>query len=143
MYKTKAEIWYNKACRHKQLTPNYISIKINGSIKLVFIIRRNHTIYWLWVHLGTLFSVSLVTAHSVTTMVKTGEHKGFRRSACGQLAYFFTTCSTVLLEKLSRFSASQEILRILRNPEVHYRIHLLMSLVAEFKILILAFAWRN
>jgi hypothetical protein len=42
-----------------------------------------------------------------------------------------------------RFSASQEILRILRNPEVHYRIHLLTSLVIEFKILILAFAWRN
>jgi hypothetical protein len=28
--KTKAAIWYNKTCRHKQLTPNYISIKING-----------------------------------------------------------------------------------------------------------------
>jgi len=42
-----------------------------------------------------------------------------------------------------RFSASQEIIRILRNPEVHYRIHLLISLVAEFKILILAYAWRN
>jgi hypothetical protein len=27
---TKAAIWYNKMCREKQLTPNYISIKING-----------------------------------------------------------------------------------------------------------------
>ena len=26
MYKTKAAIWYNKTCREKQLTPNYISI---------------------------------------------------------------------------------------------------------------------
>jgi hypothetical protein len=83
LYKTNAAIWYNKTCRHKQLTPNYISIKINGSIKLVFIIRRNHTIYWLRVHLGTLFSVSLLTAYNVTTVVKTDEHEGFRRSACG------------------------------------------------------------
>jgi hypothetical protein len=30
LYKTKAAIWYNKVCREKQLTPNYISIKING-----------------------------------------------------------------------------------------------------------------
>ena len=28
--KTNAAIWYNKICREKQLTPNYISIKING-----------------------------------------------------------------------------------------------------------------
>jgi len=30
LYKTNAEIWYNKMCRQKQLTPKYISIKING-----------------------------------------------------------------------------------------------------------------
>jgi hypothetical protein len=30
-YKTNAAIWYNKTCRDKQLTLNYISIKNNGS----------------------------------------------------------------------------------------------------------------
>jgi hypothetical protein len=29
LYETNAAIWYNKACEHKQLTPNYISININ------------------------------------------------------------------------------------------------------------------
>jgi hypothetical protein len=29
LYKTNTAIWYNKICREKQLTPNYISIKIN------------------------------------------------------------------------------------------------------------------
>jgi hypothetical protein len=30
LYKTNAAISYNKICREKQLTPNYISIKIKG-----------------------------------------------------------------------------------------------------------------
>ena len=30
LYKTNAEISYNKICREKQLTPNYMSVKING-----------------------------------------------------------------------------------------------------------------
>jgi hypothetical protein len=30
LYKTNAAIWYNKICRQKQLTPNYINISING-----------------------------------------------------------------------------------------------------------------
>jgi hypothetical protein len=30
LYKTNAAIWYNKICREKQLTPDYIPIKING-----------------------------------------------------------------------------------------------------------------
>ena len=30
LYKSNAAIWYNKVCRQKQLTPNYISIRING-----------------------------------------------------------------------------------------------------------------
>jgi hypothetical protein len=31
VYKTNAAIWYNKTCRPKQLTPKYISIKVNGN----------------------------------------------------------------------------------------------------------------
>jgi hypothetical protein len=31
LYKTNAAIWYNTTCRQKQLTPSYISIKINGN----------------------------------------------------------------------------------------------------------------
>jgi hypothetical protein len=31
LYKTNAAIWFNKTCRDKQLTPNYINIKINGN----------------------------------------------------------------------------------------------------------------
>jgi hypothetical protein len=30
LYKTDAAIWYNKIRREKQLTPNYISVRING-----------------------------------------------------------------------------------------------------------------
>lgn len=29
LYKTNAAIWYNKSCKNKQLTPNYISINIH------------------------------------------------------------------------------------------------------------------
>ena len=29
LYKTNAAIWFNKNCRDKQLTPNYINITIN------------------------------------------------------------------------------------------------------------------
>jgi hypothetical protein len=32
LYKTKASIWYKKICRQQQLTPNYISIKVNTLI---------------------------------------------------------------------------------------------------------------
>jgi len=31
LHKTTAAIWFNKTCRAKQLTPTYISIKINGN----------------------------------------------------------------------------------------------------------------
>ena len=31
LYKTNAAIWFNKTCRDKQLSPNYINIKINGN----------------------------------------------------------------------------------------------------------------
>ena len=37
--------------------------------------------------------------------------------------YFLTPWSRVHLEQLTRFSASQEIPRIVGNPRVHYRIH--------------------
>ena len=30
LYSTNAAIWYNITCRHKQLTPSYINISING-----------------------------------------------------------------------------------------------------------------
>jgi len=33
LYKTNAAIWFNKTCRVKQLTPNYINIKINKYIQ--------------------------------------------------------------------------------------------------------------
>jgi hypothetical protein len=31
LYKNNAAIWYNKTCRMKQVTPGYISIKVNGN----------------------------------------------------------------------------------------------------------------
>jgi hypothetical protein len=31
LYRNNAAIWYNKTCRIKQLTPNYINIRVNGN----------------------------------------------------------------------------------------------------------------
>ena len=31
LYKANAAIWFNKTCRIKQLTPNYIKIRIKGN----------------------------------------------------------------------------------------------------------------
>jgi hypothetical protein len=31
LHKTNAAVWFNKACKYKQLTPNYISVKIKGN----------------------------------------------------------------------------------------------------------------
>jgi hypothetical protein len=31
LYKTNASVCYNKTCRQLHLTPNYISIKVNGT----------------------------------------------------------------------------------------------------------------
>jgi hypothetical protein len=31
LYKINAAIWFNRTCRIKQLTPNYIKIRINGN----------------------------------------------------------------------------------------------------------------
>ena len=33
LYKINAAIWFNKTCRVKQLTPNYINIKVSGNNK--------------------------------------------------------------------------------------------------------------
>jgi len=33
LHKNNAAIWFNKTCRIKQLTPNYIKIRINGNNK--------------------------------------------------------------------------------------------------------------
>ena len=31
LYKNNAAIWYNKTCRIKQLTPNYINVRVTGN----------------------------------------------------------------------------------------------------------------
>ena len=31
LYKTTAAVWFNKTCKIKQITPTYMSIKINGN----------------------------------------------------------------------------------------------------------------
>jgi hypothetical protein len=33
LYRTNAAVWYNKTCRDKQLTPKYISIRVNRKNK--------------------------------------------------------------------------------------------------------------
>jgi hypothetical protein len=47
LYKTIAAIWYNKICRDKQLSPNYICIKINGNDRQCTTILKATTRYRL------------------------------------------------------------------------------------------------
>ena len=48
--KTNTAIWCNKTCRQKHLTPNYISIKINGNNKQISVhcvgLSLKHTYIW-------------------------------------------------------------------------------------------------
>jgi hypothetical protein len=52
LYKTKATVWYNTVCKHKQLTPNYIFIKRRTETSstptlLAASLRNAHKIYHL------------------------------------------------------------------------------------------------
>ena len=56
LYRTNAAIWYNRTCRHKQLTPTYINIGINGknrqcqrTLKIATQHRINQEIIYLYV----------------------------------------------------------------------------------------------
>jgi len=40
LYKTNATIWFNKICRDKQPTPNYINITINGRSPHAYVNQR-------------------------------------------------------------------------------------------------------
>jgi hypothetical protein len=57
LYKNNAAIWYNKTCRMKQLTPSYISIKVNGSsIQTCTLDGHLHTMTYTRYHINTIDS---------------------------------------------------------------------------------------
>jgi hypothetical protein len=56
LHRTNAATWFNKACKYKQLTPNYICIKIKGNnpqcrktIKAATLYRLNQELKFLYV----------------------------------------------------------------------------------------------
>jgi hypothetical protein len=56
LYKTYTAIRFNKTCREKELTPNFINIRINGNnqqcnntLKATFHYRLNHGIKFLYI----------------------------------------------------------------------------------------------
>ena len=56
LYRTNAAIWSNRTCRHKQLTSNYINIRINGknqqcqrTLKIATQHRINQEIKYLYI----------------------------------------------------------------------------------------------
>ena len=56
LLKTIAAIWYNKTCKNRQISPNYISIRINGNnrqctniLKAATLYRINQEIKFLYV----------------------------------------------------------------------------------------------
>jgi hypothetical protein len=56
LYKTNAAIWFNKTCREKELTPNFINIRLNGNnqqcnntLKVTVHYRINQEIKFLYI----------------------------------------------------------------------------------------------
>jgi len=89
---------------------------------------RNYKIYFLSVCPSDLLALSLRFGITIMWLIIIGYKFETWNLACNTwltdlITYWLTAWSTVLLWEADRFSASQEIPRILWSRKVHYRIH--------------------